>query len=65
VPKNAYKTSGNRGQYVVIVPSHELVIVRRGLDYGRQGFDAWDLAREVMKAIPRVPEANMPGQNPD
>jgi CubicO group peptidase (beta-lactamase class C family) len=65
VPKNAYKTSGNRGQYVVIVPSHELVIVRRGLDYGRQGFDAWDLVREVMKAIPRVPEANMPGQNPD
>jgi len=51
VPKSAYSTSGNRGQYVVIVPSHDLVIVRRGLDYGRQGFNRWDLTREVLKAI--------------
>ncbi len=51
VPKNAYSTSGNRGQYVVVVPSHDLVIVRRGLDYGRQGFDRWGLTREVLKAI--------------
>jgi len=51
VPKSAYATSGNRGQYVVIVPSHDTVIVRRGLDYGRQGFNRWDLTREVLKAI--------------
>ena len=51
VPKDAYSTAGNRGQYVVVVPSHDLVIVRRGLDYGRQGFDRWDLTREVLKAI--------------
>ena len=51
VPKNAYSTAGNRGQYVIVVPSHDLVIVRRGLDYGRQGFDRWDLAREVLKAF--------------
>ena len=37
VPADAYSTSGNRGQYVVIVPTHDLVIVRRGLDWGRQG----------------------------
>lgn len=54
VPADAYTTRGNRGQYVVIVPSHELVIVRRGLDYGKQGFDAFDLAREVLKAVPRI-----------
>ena len=53
VPKTAYATSGNRGQYVVIVPSHDTVIVRRGLDYGKQGFNRWDLTREVLKAIPR------------
>jgi len=51
VPKDAYRTSGNRGQYVVVVPSHEIVIVRRGLDYGKQGFDSWDLTREVLKAF--------------
>ncbi|MAG70189.1 MAG: serine hydrolase [Acidobacteria bacterium] len=51
VPKTAYSTSGNRGQFVVIVPSHDLVIVRRGLDYGRQGFGRWGLTREVLKAI--------------
>jgi CubicO group peptidase (beta-lactamase class C family) len=51
VPKDAYSTAGNRGQYAVIVPSHDLVIVRRGLDYGRQGFNQWDLTREVLKAV--------------
>jgi CubicO group peptidase (beta-lactamase class C family) len=52
VPKDAYSTAGNRGQYAVVVPSHDLVIVRRGLDYGRQGFNQWDLVREVLKAFP-------------
>ena len=51
VPKDAYSTAGNRGQFTIVVPSHDLVIVRRGLDYGRQGFDRWDLTREVLKAI--------------
>ncbi|NOX70602.1 MAG: serine hydrolase [Gammaproteobacteria bacterium] len=51
VPKDAYATAGNRGQYVIVVPSHDVVIVRRGLDYGRQGFDRWDLTREVLKSI--------------
>jgi len=51
VPRDAYSTAGNRGQYVVIVPSYDLVIVRRGLDYGRQGFNQWDMTREVVKAI--------------
>ena len=52
VPRDAYSTAGNRGQYVVIVPSHDLVIVRRGLDWGRQGFDRWDMTREVLNAFP-------------
>ena len=52
VPEDAYSTAGNRGQYVVIVPSRDLVIVRRGLDWGRQGFDRWDMTREVLKAFP-------------
>ncbi len=51
VPKDAYSTAGNRGQYVIVVPSHDVVIVRRGLDYGRQGFNNWDLTREVLRAV--------------
>jgi len=51
VPGDAYSTAGNRGQYVIVVPSHDLVIVRRGLDFGRQGFNRWDLTREVLKAF--------------
>lgn len=54
VPRDAYATAGNRGQYVIVVPSHDTVIVRRGLDYGDQGFDRWDLAREVLKAVEPV-----------
>ncbi len=60
VPKSAYSTDGNRGQYVVVVPTHDLVIVRRGLDYGRQGFNQWDLLREVLKAMP-----SQTSDNPD
>jgi CubicO group peptidase (beta-lactamase class C family) len=54
VPKSAYSTAGNRGQYVIVVPTHDTVIVRRGLDYGRQGFNHWNLTREVLKAIPET-----------
>ncbi len=54
VPAGAYSTAGNRGQYVIVVPSHDVVIVRRGLDWGRQGFDNWDLTREVLKAVEPV-----------
>ena len=53
VPSQAYSTAGNRGQFTIVVPSHDLVIVRRGLDFGRQGFNRWDLTREVLKAFSR------------
>ena len=52
VPRDAYTTAGNRGQYTIIVPSKNVVIVRRGLDFGAQGFNEWDLTREVLKAFP-------------
>ncbi|MFD2166177.1 serine hydrolase domain-containing protein [Thalassotalea euphylliae] len=50
-PANAYTTRGNRGQYVVIIPEKDLVIVRRGLDYGKQGFNPWALADRVLQAL--------------
>lgn len=51
IPEDAYSAAGNRGQYVIVVPSQELVIVRRGLDFGKQGFDRWELTREVLRAV--------------
>jgi len=51
VPKDAYATAGNRGQYVIIVPSKDLVIVRRGLDYGRGHMNRWDILAKVLGAF--------------
>ena len=52
IPQDAYTTSGNRGQYTIVIPSYDLVIVRRGLDWVRPGFPRWDLVAEVLKAFP-------------
>ena len=51
IPPDTYATAGNRGQYTIVVPSHDLVIVRRGLDYGAQRLNRWELTREVLKAV--------------
>ena len=32
VPPGTYTTAGNKGQYVTVVPGHDLVIVRTGVD---------------------------------
>ena len=51
LPKDAFAAAGNRCQYVNVAPSHDLVIVRKGLDFGGQGFNPWDLLGEVLKAV--------------
>jgi CubicO group peptidase (beta-lactamase class C family) len=52
LPQDAYSTNGSRGQYTIIIPSYDLVIVRRGEDWlSRYGFSNWDLAHEVLKAF--------------
>ncbi len=45
---------GARGQFAVIVPSYDLVVVRRGLDWraGHKSLDQWDMLAEVLKAFP-------------
>jgi CubicO group peptidase (beta-lactamase class C family) len=54
LPQDAYSTAGSRGQFTIIIPSYELVIVRRGEDWiSRDGFDNWNLSREVLKAFPK------------
>ena len=42
--------AGARGNYAVVIPSYDLVIVRRGLD--RSGMSVWDMVAEVLKAFP-------------
>jgi len=63
LPQDAYSTSGARGQFTVVVPSYDLVIVRRGLDSrdGGRGFSQWDLLAEVLKASPRRAGGTKPG----
>jgi CubicO group peptidase (beta-lactamase class C family) len=54
LPQDAYSTNGARGQFTVIVPSYDLVVVRRGLDFrtGGRGLSQWDLLAEIIKAFP-------------
>lgn len=51
VPADAFSANGNRGQYVVIVPSRNLVIVRRGEDPAGKGFDITGFTRDVLAAL--------------
>lgn len=48
---DACTATGSRGQYVMVIPSRELAIVRRGMDYGRQQLDPVKLAMKVVAAV--------------
>lgn len=51
VPADTFSANGNRGQYVVIVPSRGVVIVRRGEDPAGSGFDIAAFTRDVLAAL--------------
>lgn len=54
LPQDAYSTAGSRGQFAIVIPSYDLVIVRRGEDWlARDEMSNWDLTREVLKAFPK------------
>lgn len=50
IPPDAFAAFGNRGQYLVIIPSHQLVIVRRGYDDDKARFDIEAFTRAVIAA---------------
>lgn len=51
VPADAYAAFGNRGQYVVIVPSRKIVIVRRGEDPAGARFDIAKFTADILAAL--------------
>lgn len=50
LPAGSYAAQGNRGQYVMVIPSERLVIVRRGEDPGSARFDIARFAADVIAA---------------
>lgn len=51
VPTDAIGAFGNRGQYLIIIPSLDIVIVRRGYDSRAARFDIGAFTRDVVKAL--------------
>lgn len=51
IPDDAFAARGNRGQYVVVVPSRNVVIVRRGEDMAGTRFDIAAFTRDVLAAL--------------
>ncbi len=54
LPQDAYVASGAQGNYCIVVPSYDLVVVRRGFDWrrGQPGLGQWAILAEVLKAFP-------------
>jgi CubicO group peptidase (beta-lactamase class C family) len=51
LPEGSYAAQGNRGQYIMVVPSHKLVIVRRGEDPHGSRFDIAKFTTDVIAAL--------------
>lgn len=51
LPPDAIAARGNRGQYVVVIPSRDFVLVRRGFDAAGMGFDPAAFTRDVLAAL--------------
>lgn len=52
LPDGVYAARGNRGQSLMLVPSEELIIVRRGYDpAGGEGFQLAAFARDILAAL--------------
>lgn len=51
LPEGSFGAQGNRGQYVMVIPSRQLVVVRRGEDGGAARFDIARFAADVAAAL--------------
>jgi len=52
LPEDAYAAQGNRGQYVMVIPSRDIVVVRRGFDGAGESFNIARFTADVLKATP-------------
>ena len=50
LPAGSYAAQGNRGQYIMVVPSERLVVVRRGEDPGSARFDIAHFTADLIAA---------------
>lgn len=51
LPEGSYAAQGNRGQYIFVIPSARLVVVRRGEDPAGSAFEAPRFVADVLKAL--------------
>jgi CubicO group peptidase (beta-lactamase class C family) len=51
LPQDAYVARGNRGQFLAIIPSRQMLIVRRGFDGSGVAFDLDSFTRDVLAAL--------------
>lgn len=51
IPKDTIAAFGNRGQYLVIIPSRDLIIVRRGYDTREDRFNIEEFTRNLVFAL--------------
>jgi CubicO group peptidase (beta-lactamase class C family) len=52
LPDGSFAAQGNRGQYVLVIPSRHLIVVRRGEDPGAARFDIARFAADVAAVTP-------------
>lgn len=62
LPGDAVVARGNRGQFIAVVPSRDLVIVRRGFDRSGMAFDFDAFTRAVLETLPPPAQAVTPSR---
>ncbi|MNC90188.1 hypothetical protein D3C83_62540 [compost metagenome] len=53
LPADAFHAAGHQGQFVTIVPSRDVVVVRLGATRRREAWDQAAFVRDVLQALRR------------